>query len=471
MIAVIFNHPTDPVRGFAVAFYANGQAVRKIGNFPLAYAYDFNKLGRMLHVDSLWVLPGAYIERLARDPLVITQLTAESPACAVTSTIDDGRILAMKTYMRELEGEKLTREQKQDVFVHFAGNDERWGFQGIGEPERLLEVVTRLENALGVPLRWSPSHTGKTVMFATNAGVRASWLESGTYEGTPVETERAHDGMKKMPPTFSDLIPGQPIYVHFADGNYAYGASMTGVNVGHGTPIYVNGLQAPGMFNEYTPGVWLVKNRWWWTPELHYHFRRSDWIVPEDIQEAWIWPKGRYHQTLREYAERFWQLSCVNDPLVAAVSKIIRSQSFGLVARPPDYITKTTLYHPDWWNMVVSHRRAQSCYTIDSLTEKGIEVIWWNVDQIGVISNYPDWREAFRSVIYKTRYGVEVDRSKELGGYKHAYSFQWDDELSFAFSEACDFNQAHAIILAKEKRRRVLDGMESQETMEVEAVG
>ena len=459
-IGVIVDHPEVATPGFGIYTGAEG----KIGNFPLRSAEDVCTLAHKMGLDGLWVLPGTRLSFRAGSPDTVHDLIASNERIDVRSHLTKkDKVTCLHVWRRE-----GTWEDKRTIRVLFPEHDPRWGpLQTLRDFKHVYTVVTRLENALGIDLDWSPGHTGKSLMIASNQGERASWLDYASLEGMPITHDTiSKDGKKKYYPDMAlkELDSSRPIYFHTFDKNYAYGACMTSVNLGQGAPEHYNALNV--CWDEKYPGMWRIKNQWYWTPELSYLFASAgDIYTPGQIEEAWIWTmtpggKPRYHQTLRPYAEKLHLIaSTCNDEIMKTVSKEIRSQSGGWLAHQrkhdePDYAEKDTLYRPDWWWMIVSELRKKMQWKIETLYKKGYHICWWNVDQIGFLSNDPNYRTAGHDIMYREKFGSQVDTSKELGGFKHSYTLLLDDEILHALSDDCEFGNAHKILLAKERLQR-----------------
>jgi hypothetical protein len=392
-------------------------------------------------LDSMWILPGTEFSALGKS--MESQL----------SLWQDMEGFSMKDHKRrsgEITCIHAYQKGRDTVKIFFPEHDPRWLLTNIDNPRRLLAIVSRLENVLGADLDWSPSYTGKYLMQSLNTGQRASWLAPCTLGEMPVAGNLPVNALKKCAPDLTQIGPG-PYYVHWYDQNFAFGASITGLNFGEGSPTHY--MSYP--WSERLPGLWkLPDGTWRWTPEVEWLLASEPQkLLPHDLGECWIWTT--YHQTLRKWAELFWSAdrALIDDPHVRAIAKEIRNSAMGLLARErmrDEGQEVDTLARPDMWGLIVSKTRARVEFTKRRLASEGYHCVWTKTDCLGFVSNNPDWRSAVPIARRKNVVtGEIIDATDKLGGYKHAYTLPYDDELVHAFSDACSWKEADKILLNK----------------------
>jgi hypothetical protein len=247
-----------------------------------------------------------------------------------------------------------------------------------------------------------------------------------------------------------------PFFYHAYDQNFAFGASATGLNLGEGSPTY--GVVE---WNAKLPALWhLPDGTWAWTPDVEWKLAsQPNALLPHDLGEAWYWPK--YHETLRSWAERFWAAdrATLDDDLVREILKTIRNQAMGLLGHERKQDAGQVvddLYRPDIWALLVSKTRARTEFTKRRLASQGFVSCWTKADEVGFVSNNPDWRTAVPIAQRKNVVTGEVVYSGDkLGGYKHSCTLPYDEELVYAFSDACPWDEADDTIERKQRLQKI----------------
>lgn len=202
-----------------------------------------------------------------------------------------------------------------------------WLWEGDSDPLILLKTVTWLEDALGLPLEWTAPHMSMQYVRKLNES-RWSWLAPLTLDLEKETPGFSYDAcaidLHWPPPGHQVAIPEGATHEIIIDGNSAFAAGMTSLNIGEGNPEWVDG---PWAYDGKRPGFWTVAcwrgesifdgerlpdmKRQWMTTDLIEQLRAVDYQI--EIIKGWTWldsrdGKKRYHQTLRSTAEGLWAL-------------------------------------------------------------------------------------------------------------------------------------------------------------------
>lgn len=312
-----------------------------------------------------------------------------------------------------------------------------WPWYGANNPKILLATLAYLEDALGVPVEWTPAHVGLDFVKSKNLD-RWEWLSQ-----MPIDLEKG-TGFKHNQCTGEihhrgDLLPGK--FLIKLDGNSDYGAAMTGLRVGQGSPAWsADGRDYDGV----KPGFWRVfldkgdslwdggqlpafDHREWFTTDLLEQLRKVGYTNIQ-IDCGWYWKD--YHQTLRSSISDknrpgLWDLrlewrgrrgqSIAHDNVYESISAILHTihGRFG-----SDELGQTRFRRKDILDEVISAAMARKMYRIDKIrrqfggllpTKIEIDAAWYAVAS-------PD---ALDSII---------DPNK-LGGWKKVYTLEITDSL------------------------------------------
>lgn len=433
-------------------------------------------------LDALWILPGSIESKLAGQLATSHGMITETDAHAVRPhQNEEGQITCMHAWAKRKNNEynpyrNTMKDPHRTIRIFFPEHDERWGLQEVTHPHELLNTIDLVEISMGYPLDWSPGATGTGVLrFLNSPAHRAHWLRRVDFTGTPwlpTDEEIANgygvplssNGTKKHMPT--DMAERfdmtEPLFFHVYDKRYAFGGACTSINVGEGQPEFYTYGQIP--WDKKHPGIWRVGDRWMYTPETAYMIEEG-WIQPEQIKAAYVWKD--YHQTMRTFAELFWnvEIACKNNPHAKRMGKTIRSQGLGWLAMDtrqfrdnPELETVGDLYRPDIWGAVVSEARTKMNRKINQLYRQGFEAVWWNFDELGFFSNEvnPQWAVPI------------FERTDSMGGFRHRYSLRVDADILAAFSSPVSFADCHKLLLNKWKHQQKL---QMDQTMLVPATG
>ena len=401
------------------------------------------------NLDALWIAPGSIVSRLASSPQVVARMTTETPTIAVRAHCEEGKPTCIHAWAKN-----GTWEQRRTVRFFFPEYDERWQLQTVTNPIDLLNTVDLIEKGLGLPLDWSPGASGKATLKKLNQGVRAPWLRRVDFTGTPwlpTEEEQAEgitvplavNGTKKIFPDLTELDATETMFLHIYDKSYAFGGACCSVNVGAGDPIHQ--AYDDVRWDKKYPGIWKVgSGKWLYTPEVNYLISEN-YLTPTEIREAYFWPE--YHQTMRSFAELFWDLEIAakDHPHARRAGKQIRSQGLGWLAMDtrqwrdnPEEEKISDFYRPDIWDAIVSEASVKMRYKMNQLWRKGYNAIWWNFDELGFLSNDPNPMTA-----------VPIIDREGMGAFRHRYTLRVDDDILLAFADGTSFPECHALLLEK----------------------
>lgn len=186
-----------------------------------------------------------------------------------------------------------------------------WPWLGKDNVKTLLATVAMTEKTLGIPLEWSSGHMALDYVKYRNAA-RWSWLAPLTIDLTQATPDGFRYGWTySEKPWHCDAGYLEGKYLVGLDRNSAYGAGMTGLNVGEGNPTWTD--KAALAYDGKRPGFWHVakidmgksifdglrlpgyEGYHWLTTDMIEQLRRVGYGIVLD--RGWFWEI--YHQTLR----------------------------------------------------------------------------------------------------------------------------------------------------------------------------
>jgi hypothetical protein len=373
-------------------------------------------------IDSVWVQPGADTSRLCGD--LPARFLGSAKGEVRPTTTKKGIPTCVHAWWHG----------RDTIKIFWPEHDKRWvDLRTLHTAEKLLSTVLDIERCLECELDWSPSHVGAALMIAhTNP----DWMGPIELIGLPKERELLPEGGKRKQPPRCAWRADDMQYLHIIDKNSNYWGACTGVSIGEGSPRHVTGdfTDDPGRLDQV--GVYRVRGRWIWTPELMYLLRKGRMSVGW-IDEAWVWPRS--HQALRDWAEFMWRARQAA-MLGAARStiKLIGNSAIGLLAHPRKFGTGTGIYRPDARLLIISHALTTLQAKIESLENQGIDIVWQDVDELGIVSPHAHIEDAIPGILA---------RHDKLGGFKLKCSTPYTAEIAEALSPACSFGQAKEIFL------------------------
>lgn len=435
----------------------NGRVIKMGLPFQPLTHDDLVALAHMHEVEVLWVAPGSLCSQLVQKQSA--RFTSPDDRVDVrASTTREG--VPTWVYVWRKEG---TYQERNAVQVGFPEYDPRWPWQSCNDAPVLLRSILSLQDALDAPVVWSPGHVGRDLMEHLNSeSPRVEWVKRPALPDVVCQA-LARDLTWKKP------IVKRGKYLYVVDKRSMYLGACTSAYLGEGECVHFTGQDAS--FNPKWPGVWHIPHLdaprlghpawevppvfhahrgWVWTPEVEVAQRLGYQLK---IDEAYIWPK--YHQTLRSWGERLWHaretLEAQTLGELAQRSararqayqmsydavKMIATQGMGWLAHKPTG-GSGQWYRPDWWSMVVSEARAKMLYKVRQLHQKDIDVVWVNVDALGLVSDAETAEEVLDAIGAK---------KTGLGAYKLAYRVNLTDEVLGLFEDSTRFNVARARLL------------------------
>lgn len=445
-----------------------------------------------LRLDSIWITPGcALSEAIFDDPERFVINTDDLPEAERL-----GQIEHYRTSTREYGGKKYpvsfsatrTIGQTHTTRVFVPQLDDRWAEDKIPgwslaqceNPRTLLIAILYLERALGITLG-GPGYSGIELMRKTTENHPHYW-RTGAADVLPahIETDIVWHRTLSVQEQLSK-------YLHLYDGNGKYLAACTGAKMPVRIPAHVellpDGYYDPGheiveqAILKGEPGVWRVtftdspppyafqsapapfEERWAYTPVVAELMREG--CAPR-ILEGYHWEE--WHETLRPWAERLWKIrqdlktdekrfSNREAALIAQkMSKIIAVHGVGWLdlaserAKPAG--EHGNMHHPDKRNTIIALVKARMMRTIAQFREKGFNPCMIQVDELGYLSDDPNPETAVSGL---------MARKDELGGFKHAHTFELTPDIIKLFGKK-------NVLLKKElnsiARRLAADGKE-----------
>ena len=432
--------------------------------------FDFKDLvwsAARKHLDTVWITPGSRLsERMFEAPHTYILNTEDmAPELAAMQTDH------FRTHTREYGGKKYpvslsatrTIGQTHTTRVFVPQLDDRWAEDKIPgwslaeceNPKTLLTALLYLERSLGVTLG-GPGYTGIELMRATTANHPHYW-RTGAADVIPAHIE-------------TDMIWHRPLsvqeqlskYLHLYDGNGKYLAACTGAKMGVGIPQHylpnpnVEEIEQHILKNQ--PGVWSIgleqgvpeyaryhipigpdtdPRFWAYTPVVAELMREGYRFV---IYEGYLWEE--WHETLRAWAELLWKVRQdlkTNESkypnreaaqIAAKMSKIIAVHGVGWLdlsserAKPAG--EHGPMHHPDKRNTIIALVKARMMRTIAQFQDKGFTPAMIQVDELGYISDDPNPETAVPGL---------MKRKDQLGGFKHAHTFELTPEIVRLFGK------------------------------------
>jgi hypothetical protein len=380
-----------------------------------------------LHVKNVWVVSGTRISQECSVP-------GEWPGWNITPTYASATTKDSYSYLSARRNEQRHEDHVEVGFPEFS----RWPWKtSSGTARGLLATVAYLEDALALPLAWTPAHMSLECLRKQNEA-RWSWLEPMTLdiEEGPESVGRLRytDVARELhwPPKGVEIPPpAEATHYIRVDGNSAYGAGMTGLNVGEGNPCWcapgpLVDFVPPGIYDGKKPGIWSVEcfepkesvwdgkqlprfdDRTWMTTDLIEQLRRSGHKII--VKMGWYWPV--YHQTLRSTAERLWDLRMTwrvlssksgTHEAVYESLRVILKAIHGRLARQDN---SPHFRRRDVWALVVARSVAMTIYRIEKIhREYGIWPVGIKADELKYAVSDPRIFDAM------------LDQNK-LGGFK-----------------------------------------------------
>jgi len=220
-------------------------------------------------------------------------------------------------------------------------------------------------------------------------------------------------------------------YVHHVDKNSQYLAADRSVYTGIGDPTYISGNVTPGrpgiyhlasvsiadscMFDgEYFPRI-IEEGQEWITNDVLLFARKQGYAF--EVTEAYVFED--YKRVLETWALRIWNarsaLKGANDEAYQFM-KLVAIVGNGGWAASREKVESFEMIHPNWWADTVGQARVA---LLANLAKYGSPVLV-ETDGLYYVSSYAYPETALPGIL---------DRSTQLGGYKHCSSFHLTEEL------------------------------------------
>lgn len=313
-----------------------------------------------------------------------------SRACMSAPDPSGWSIRAMRTSKGLAYCSAIRLQDSQEKRIQIAVTERLpWPFEGRDNPKTLLATLAYLEDALGLPIEWTPGHMAIEVIRQKNAS-RWSWL-------APMVTNLEDDSGFKYSIASKEItdwrskVPRQGQHYIKIDGNSDYGAGMTGLACGEGNPSRVAGKQVDVEYDGRRPGFWSVEilNCGMWDGKQLPSFQEHTWMSTDLIEilradgmeiivtKGWYWPS--HHQTLRSTISNkektgLWDLrllwraqrekSPAHENVYEAISAILHTVHGKL---GDDDIFDKRFYRPDLYALVVARAVARRVYHLKKI--------------------------------------------------------------------------------------------------------
>jgi hypothetical protein len=404
--------------------------IPKRGAFEVAQPQDLGDicmLGNQYDVSHVWVLPGTWLSG-SMDLAFVERTDAGVWDYFASKDDTSGRPMYARLWLRGARG-----REGRTVWIGFAEYC-RFGWEDIRDPQVLLDAVSCLEKTLGVPVRWSPGHIAIELIKKLNEGKRESWVRESTMDLKSLPFNRAARDLIWKTSDLGAMREG--LYLHQYDKNSAYLAAATGVQVGAGDPIHVEGdvdATLPGIYNvrfdvgesPYRAGGLLppVINTDWVTPDIIAMARTLGYQV--DVVEGWQFTEK--HRTLESWAKTLWDARALlrgqSGEAAALAYRVVKQIALIGVGRLASKKSSQFL-RPDWWACIVGRARATMFRKIEQLRLMGhMPVLIYN-DSVYYLSPDPDPVTAVPGLL---------EKAGNLGGYKHEWTFHMDERMIALF--------------------------------------
>lgn len=387
-------------------FYTCG---RKWAHEPIDCLSTLAEMAQAAGLKHIWVVVGTGVSKLANDPFIGYDATGAGD-WNVTGIGQDAL-----AYLSVRRGNQRFEDHIEIGFPEWS----RWPWRGDTDPGTLLATLAYLEDALGFPVAWTPAWMSLELFKRLNAN-RYGWLEPLTMDledGSQVNNFSFSCVAKELhwPPKGQEIaIPEGATHFIRVDGNSAYNASETGLNVGEGNPTWIPPGPHVEMASSHTydgkkPGFWAVevfegKSHWdgkilprfddrtWMTTDLIEQLRRSGHRII--VKMGWCW--GTYHQTLRSFAELLWDMrvlwrgkahkSQAHENVHESIRVLLKALH-GKLARQDN---APRFPRRDIWAMVVARSVAMRVYWIEKIyREKGLIPVGIKADEFKYAVNDP----------------------------------------------------------------------------------
>lgn len=414
-----------------------------------------------LKLDSVWITPGSRLsERMFDGPVTYILNTEDMPPELQAMQTDHFRTSTReynkKVYPVSFSATRIIGEKKT-VRVFVPQLDDRWAEDKIPgwslaeceNPRTLLTALLYLERAFGIPLG-GPGFSGVELMRKTTESHPHYW-RTGAADVLPPHIET--DMVWHRPLSVQEQLSK---YLHLYDGNGKYLAACTGAKLGVGIPQHflpnpsVEEIEQHILKNQ--PGMWLIDmhnpppyafsnlqhvSGWVYTPVVSELMREGQRFT---ISEGYLWEE--WHETLRAWAELLWKVRQdlkTNESkypnreaaqIAAKMSKIIAVHGVGWLdlsserAKPAG--EHGPMHHPDKRNTIIALVKARMMRTIAQFQDKGFTPAMIQVDELGYISDDPNPETAVPGL---------MKRKDQLGGFKHAHTFELTPEIVRLFGK------------------------------------
>lgn len=404
---------------------------------------ELAELALAANLTYIWVLPGSQVSQHVNQ-VFIQHVDEEWDTFASTSRMDEKRPMFARIWRKKTSG-----HAGRTIYVGFPEHSS-WPWK-CPDTITLLATVTYLEQAVGMPMVWSPGYMALALLKALNLEKRASWLKPLT---TDLRTLPTNTG-KTLPiaRTARDLTWKRQLtakekrqkYLHKFDKNSMYLASATGLLVGEGDPEHVDG----DAFDERLPGFWHVKTEQGGSPYDSINLpspARLEWLTTAmvscarklgyrmDILEGYQWrEEGRYHRTLETWAKMLWDVrQSLKQPSETYKHDLARKNAYATIGvmahvaigKLADEDTTGGLYRPDIWALVVGRACANIFHNLETYRLRGYTPVLIYTDALWFVSNDPNPETAIPGLL---------DKHDKLGGYKLVYTLPMSKDVKEAF--------------------------------------
>jgi hypothetical protein len=355
------------------------------------------------------------------------------------------------------------RDGTNDILITVPEYEVLWKFTDYEDisPNDLAIMLVVLRDKLEMDLYNSPTKIGISLLEYLTTNSNFFWLRSSdtNLNNIPTATSLVWRYKGKVSPKK---------YLHVYDKNGAFLSSYQSALMGSGNAIHYDDMQ----FDENKVGVWKVTisgssmyngidlplpyneyatNGYYWTPELKIAKMLGYDIT---VHECYIWNESHYIFRLwakllwdsrEELKEKWLQTGIFGYKLAYDMIKSIYTETGGRLAhRDNNYSSKDVYQRIDWFSLVVSDTRLKVLNQIDKLLKLGYKPIMVETDAIYYLSDEKDYKKAIPTL---------TDREKNLGGYKHKYSIEWN-KVSKQFNSGISANKFAELLNQLERERK-----------------
>lgn len=384
---------------------------------PLTTAAEMYLLAEQIGVNHLWIMPGTELDTLGYD------LYHFDTACSRFSAFypaQEGKPVHELPKFCTLEKVGC----KMQLFIGYPHRD-NWGWI-VNTPAELLGAIFHTEHRLQVPVVWTPANIALKCL-TRYWKKHKEWLAESIINLFDLPFMRsAYDPMYKRSLTLESI--GN--WIHCYDKNSAYFSAMRGLTTGCGTPTHYQGETEtcrPGIYRVSVLSspeddlIAPIASEWVTLDALQYALKFGYQLA---VHESWQFEESHklftglavnLYETRNELKKRKGE-SLSLEHAYYLVSQVIHS----MVGKFGDNKYVHKYMRPNWYadivgksfiNMLLNLRKFAALGRVPFIVNN--DGLYFECEDCNPVTAVP---------------GI-LDKSDELGGYKHVFSIQITEEI------------------------------------------